>query len=106
MRPNAGRNGCAWLGQFPRIKSQNQQELLTDSLAQGKLEPTMSNYYDYLHKKMATSPMDAKRTVPKVVEAQETLETLELSQPDVAMTVEESTATETIIERVKAFWRK
>jgi hypothetical protein len=69
----------------------------------------MSDYYDYLHKKIAANPADAKRSMSKVIKsrkAPEQMESLELSQPDVPMTVEESTATDTIIERVKAFWRK
>jgi hypothetical protein len=91
---------------FRGSNHKTKRKFLTASLAQSKLEPTMSDYYDYLHKRMAPIPPDVKRAMPKVVEPQEPLESLELSQPDVPMTVEESTATDTIIERVKAFWRK
>jgi hypothetical protein len=62
---------------------------------------TMSDYYDYLNKKTAPTPAYL-RPMPKVVKPAPPVAPLELSQP---MTVEESTASDTIIERVKAFWR-
>jgi hypothetical protein len=68
-------------------------------LAQGKLERTMSNYYDYLEMKMAPKPA-YERAMPKVVNRRQP------PSPEVPMTVEESTACEAIIERVKAYWRK
>ena len=66
----------------------------------------MNDYYDYLDKKTATNP-DIRRSLPKAVKPPQPAEPLELSGSDVnAITVEESTATDTIIERVKAHWRK
>jgi hypothetical protein len=66
----------------------------------------MNDYYDYLDKKTATNP-DIRRSLPKAAKLPEPRESLEQSGSDVhSMTVEESTATDTIIERVKAYWRK
>jgi hypothetical protein len=66
----------------------------------------MKDYYDYLDKKTATSP-DIRRSLPTAVKRPQSPEPLELSRSDVnAIMVEESTATDTVIERVKAYWRK
>jgi hypothetical protein len=73
---------------------------LTERLAQEQARAdSMSNYYEYLEEKMAPKPA-YQRAMPKFVRP---------PQPpsrEVPMTVEESTACEAIIERVKAYWRK
>jgi hypothetical protein len=61
----------------------------------------MNDYYDYLDKKAASNSPD--RALPKLKNLRQPLRPTELEVP---MAVEESTATDTIIERVKAFWRK
>ncbi|GAC1669476.1 MAG: hypothetical protein NVS9B2_14150 [Steroidobacteraceae bacterium] len=61
----------------------------------------MNDYYDYLDKRTATTP-NIKPVMAEALKPRQSVETLEISQP---MTVEESTASETIIERVKAYWR-
>ena len=73
---------------------------MTERLAQEHARTdSMSNYYDYLENKMAPKPA-YQRAMPKFVKPR--------PQParEVPMTVEESTACEAIIERVKAYWRK
>jgi hypothetical protein len=62
----------------------------------------MNDYYDYLDKKAASNSPD-RRALPKLKNPRQPLRPTELKVP---MAVEESTATDTIIERVKAFWRK
>ena len=75
------------------------RRLLTERLAESKLERTMSSYYDYLENKMAPKPA-YERAMPKVVKRPQP------PSPEIPMTVEESTACEAIIERVKAYWRR
>jgi hypothetical protein len=60
----------------------------------------MNDYYDYLDKKTAPKPA-YQRAMPKVEKSPEPP-----LREAVPMMVEESTAGDTIIERVKAFWRK
>lgn len=62
----------------------------------------MNDYYDYLD----------KRTTPKLAYPAATVKSVNFpplaksTKPEAAMTVEESDASETVIARVKAFWRK
>jgi hypothetical protein len=60
----------------------------------------MSDYYDYLDRKTAPKPA-YERAMPKAEKSP-----APPSREAAPMTVEESTAGDTIIERVKAFWRK
>jgi hypothetical protein len=60
----------------------------------------MSDYFDYLDKKTAPKPA-YQRAMPKVEKSPE----LPVREA-LPMTVEESAAGDSIIERVKAFWRK
>ena len=75
---------------------------MTESLLPCSIQRIMSSYYDYLDRKAASSPA-AKLAVPKLKKPSQPLQR---SEPEEPMAVEESIASETIIERVRAFWRK
>lgn len=72
------------------------------SLVPCNIHRTMSNYYDYLDRKTASSPAER----PATPQLKKPSQPLQRSEPEVPMAVEESIASETIIERVRAFWRK